>query len=75
MRKLRCHQLAVVETLHPLKPGLPGDTKTQLVNLIGFMTRATSFILRYTQTGVVSTYATAIVLGVVLVLALMLFGQ
>jgi len=46
-----------------------------LVNLVGFMTKATSFVFRYTQTGVVSTYATAIVLGVVLVLALMLFGQ
>lgn len=45
------------------------------VNLIGFATRATSFVFRYIQTGDVSTYATAIVLGAVLILALMLIGK
>jgi len=44
------------------------------VNLIGFVTRGTSFVMRYMQSGVASTYATFIVLGVVLVIALMLFG-
>ena len=29
-------QFAVVEALHAVKSGLPGDTKTQLVYLIGF---------------------------------------
>ncbi|TDI77407.1 MAG: NADH-quinone oxidoreductase subunit L [Bacteroidetes bacterium] len=45
-----------------------------IVNMVGFLTRATSFVFRYVQTGVVSTYATGIVIGVVLVIALMLFG-
>jgi NADH-quinone oxidoreductase subunit L len=45
-----------------------------LVNFVAFFTRGVSFLLRYVQTGVVQTYAIAIVLGVVLVAALMLFG-
>ena len=45
-----------------------------LVNFVAFFTRGISFILRYLQSGVVQTYAMAIVLGVVLVAALMLFG-
>lgn len=44
------------------------------VNGIGRVTSGTSRILRHIQTGVVQSYAAAIVLGVVLVVALMLFG-
>ena len=45
-----------------------------LVNFIAFFTRGAGFVLRYIQTGVVQTYALAIVFGTVLVMALMLFG-
>jgi len=45
-----------------------------IVNGVAFLTRGISFLLRYLQTGIVSTYALAIVFGVVLVIALMLFG-
>jgi NADH-quinone oxidoreductase subunit L len=45
-----------------------------LVNFVAFFTKGISFVLRYLQSGVVQTYAMAIVLGVVLVAALMLFG-
>ncbi len=44
------------------------------VNGIGRLTRGTSRLLRHIQTGLVQTYAAAIVLGVVLVITLMLFG-
>ncbi len=45
-----------------------------IVNGVAFITRGISFVLRYLQTGIVQTYAVAIVLGVVIVIALMLFG-
>jgi NADH-quinone oxidoreductase subunit L len=45
-----------------------------VVNGVGYVTRGTGQLLRYVQTGRVQNYATAIVLGVVLVVALMLFG-
>jgi len=44
-----------------------------LVNFAGFFTRGLSFILRYLQTGLVHSYAAAIVFGVVLLIWLMLF--
>jgi NADH-quinone oxidoreductase subunit L len=44
-----------------------------LVNFAGFFTRGLSFTLRYLQTGLVHTYAAAIVFGVVLLIWLMLF--
>ncbi|GMQ81345.1 MAG: NADH-quinone oxidoreductase subunit L [Rhodothermia bacterium] len=45
-----------------------------LVNAVAFITRGLSFVLKYIQTGIVQTYAMAIVIGVILVLVLMLFG-
>lgn len=45
-----------------------------LVNAVAFITRGLSFVLKYIQTGIVQTYAMAFVIGVILVLALMLFG-
>jgi len=45
-----------------------------LVNFIAFFTRGVSFVLRYIQTGVVQSYALAIVFGVVLVMALVMFA-
>jgi len=44
-----------------------------LVNGTAFFTRAVSFVLRYLQTGLVPSYAVAIVFGVVLIVWLMLF--
>jgi NADH-quinone oxidoreductase subunit L len=44
-----------------------------LVNFTGFFTRGLSFTLRYLQTGLVHSYAVAIVFGVVLIIWLMLF--
>jgi NADH-quinone oxidoreductase subunit L len=44
-----------------------------LVNAVGFFTRGSSFVLRYMQTGLVHSYAVAIVFGVVLIIYLMLF--
>ena len=44
-----------------------------LVNFAGFFTRGLSFTLRYLQTGLVHSYAAAIVFGVVLIIWLMLF--
>jgi len=44
------------------------------VNGIGRLASGTSRVLRFIQTGFVQNYATAIVIGVVLVIALMLFG-
>ncbi|MDA0684439.1 MAG: NADH-quinone oxidoreductase subunit L [Bacteroidetes bacterium] len=44
-----------------------------LVNFTGFFTRGASFTLRYLQTGLVQSYAVAIVFGVVLLIWLMLF--
>ncbi len=44
------------------------------VNGVGRLTSGTSRVLRRLQTGFVQSYAAAIVLGVVLVVALMLFG-
>ncbi len=44
------------------------------VNGLARLTGATSNVLRYVQTGMVQNYAAAIVLGVVLVVALMLFA-
>ena len=43
-----------------------------LVNFVGFFTRGASFTLRYIQTGIVHSYAAAIVLGVILLGWLML---
>jgi NADH-quinone oxidoreductase subunit L len=45
-----------------------------LVNLVGYLTRGISYLLRYLQTGNVQAYALAIVFGVLLVMGLMLFG-
>lgn len=45
-----------------------------IVNGVAFFIRGLSFVLRYMQTGIVQSYAVAIVLGVVLVIVLMLFG-
>jgi NADH-quinone oxidoreductase subunit L len=45
-----------------------------IVNGVGKVTRGTGQLLRYLQTGLVQSYAAAIVLGVVLVVAIMLFG-
>jgi len=45
-----------------------------LVNAVAFITRGLSFVLKYIQTGVVQIYAMAIVIGVILVLAMMIFG-
>ena len=45
-----------------------------LVNAVGYVTRGTSYVLRYIQTGIVQTYAVAIVFGVLLVVGMMLFG-
>ncbi|RMF57207.1 MAG: hypothetical protein D6746_11470 [Bacteroidetes bacterium] len=45
-----------------------------IVNGVARMTRGIGLALRYIQTGVVQSYAVAIVFGVVLILALMLFG-
>ncbi len=45
-----------------------------LVNAVGYVTRGAGLVLRYAQTGVVQTYAAAIVVGVLLVISLMLFG-
>jgi len=45
-----------------------------LVNAVGYLTRGAGFVLRYLQTGLVQTYAVAIVFGVLLVIGLMLFG-
>ncbi|MBO6576617.1 MAG: NADH-quinone oxidoreductase subunit L [Rhodothermales bacterium] len=45
-----------------------------LVNLVGYTTRGFSYLLRYLQTGVVQSYAVALVFGVLLVLGLLLFG-
>ena len=45
-----------------------------LVNLVGYTTRGFSYVLRYLQTGVVQSYAVALVFGVLLVLGLLLFG-
>ncbi|NNE69793.1 MAG: NADH-quinone oxidoreductase subunit L, partial [Rhodothermales bacterium] len=45
-----------------------------LVNLVGYLTRGVSYLLRYIQNGVVQSYAVAIVFGVLLVVGLMLFG-
>lgn len=44
-----------------------------LVNAVGFFTRGSSFVLRYMQTGIVHSYAAAIVFGTVLIIYLMLF--
>jgi len=44
-----------------------------LVNFVGFFTRGASFTLRYMQTGLVHSYAVAIVFGAVLLIWLMLF--
>jgi NADH-quinone oxidoreductase subunit L len=44
------------------------------VNGIGWLTTGTSRVMRKVQTGLVQNYAFAIVLGVVVVVALMLFG-
>ncbi len=45
-----------------------------IVNGVGQVTRGTAQLLRYVQTGRVQNYALAIVMGVVLVVALMLFA-
>ena len=45
-----------------------------MVNGLARMMTGTSGLLRRLQTGIVQNYAMAIVLGVVLVFALMLFG-
>ena len=45
-----------------------------LVNLVGYLTRGFSYLFRYIQTGVVQTYAVAIVFGALLVIGLMLFA-
>ncbi len=45
-----------------------------MVNGVGYMTRGLGQLVRYVQTGRVQNYAAAIVFGVVLVVALMLFG-
>ncbi len=45
-----------------------------LVNGVGNVTRGTGQLLKYLQTGRVQNYAMAIVFGVVLVVAIMLFG-
>ncbi len=45
-----------------------------VVNGVGYMTRGAGQLVRYVQTGRVQNYAAAIVFGVVLVVALMLFG-
>ncbi|GIV62216.1 MAG: NADH-quinone oxidoreductase subunit L [Rhodothermaceae bacterium] len=46
-----------------------------LVNGVARMTRGLGLALRYLQTGLVQAYAVAVVLGVVLIIALMLFGS
>jgi NADH-quinone oxidoreductase subunit L len=45
-----------------------------LVNAVGYVTRGAGYVLRYAQSGIVQTYAAAIVFGVLLVISLMLFG-
>ncbi|MFT4605460.1 MAG: NADH-quinone oxidoreductase subunit L [Rhodothermales bacterium] len=45
-----------------------------LVNLVGYLTRGLSYLLRYMQNGIVQSYAVALVFGVLLVVGLLLFG-
>jgi NADH-quinone oxidoreductase subunit L len=45
-----------------------------VVNLVGYLTRGISYMLRYVQNGLVQTYAVALVFGVLLVIGLLLFG-
>ncbi len=45
-----------------------------LVNLVGYLTRGISYLLRYMQNGIVQSYAVAVVFGVLLVVGLLLFG-